>query len=148
MKPGTPIAPPAAPLVARSREDKNRARTKGVEKFFNVALWERTHLSTTLGMNTKSLMQEKLAAVDRQLIAVDRLAFLNSGITGTVCICRQTSCICRQIHTVQQDDVLSAAICRQLSTARKGLSTDNHNQSSVLLVLCLPVDSYKMAIDS
>ncbi|MQM02268.1 hypothetical protein Taro_035035, partial [Colocasia esculenta] len=64
-------------------------------------------------MNTKSLMQEKLAAVDRQLIAVDRPAFLNSGITGTVCICRQTSCICRQIHTVQQDDVLSAAICRQ-----------------------------------
>ncbi|MQL73312.1 hypothetical protein Taro_005665, partial [Colocasia esculenta] len=68
-------------------------------------------------MNTKSLMQEKLAAVDRQLIAVDRPAFLNSGITGTVCICRQTSCIYRQIHTVQQDDALSAAICRQdLST--------------------------------
>ncbi|MQL69415.1 hypothetical protein Taro_001707 [Colocasia esculenta] len=65
-------------------------------------------------MNTKSLMQEKLAAVDRQLIAVDRPAFLNSGITGTVCICRQTSCICRQIHTVQQDDALSAAICRQI----------------------------------
>ncbi|MQL74193.1 hypothetical protein Taro_006554, partial [Colocasia esculenta] len=65
-------------------------------------------------MNTKSLMQEKLAAVDRQLIAVDRTAFLNSGITGTVCICRQPSFICRQIHTVQQDDVLSAAICRQV----------------------------------
>ncbi|MQL76190.1 hypothetical protein Taro_008588 [Colocasia esculenta] len=67
----------------------------------------------TATMNTKSLMQETLAAVDRQLIAVDRPAFLNSGITGTVCICRQTSCICRQIHIVQKDDALSAAICRQ-----------------------------------
>ncbi|MQL77068.1 hypothetical protein Taro_009471 [Colocasia esculenta] len=54
------------------------------------------------------------AAVDRQLIAVDRPACQNSGLTGTVCICRQPSCICRQIHTVQQDDVLSAAICRQV----------------------------------
>ncbi|MQM11168.1 hypothetical protein Taro_044073 [Colocasia esculenta] len=70
-------------------------------------------------MNTKSLMQEKLAAVDRQLIAVDRPAFLNSGITGTVCICRQPSFICRQIHTVQQDDVLSAAICRQKPNKHK-----------------------------
>ncbi|MQM02570.1 hypothetical protein Taro_035334 [Colocasia esculenta] len=35
-------------------------------------------------VNSKSLMSEEQAAVDRHLTSVDRPAFLNSGITGTV----------------------------------------------------------------
>ncbi|MQL78436.1 hypothetical protein Taro_010859 [Colocasia esculenta] len=35
-------------------------------------------------VNSKLLMSEEQAAVDKQLKAVDRPAFMNSGITGTV----------------------------------------------------------------
>ncbi|MQL88648.1 hypothetical protein Taro_021204 [Colocasia esculenta] len=50
----------------------------------------------------------------------------------------------RLVQACEEDVLLE----EHLSTARKGLSTDSSRQSSILLVLCLYVDSYKMAVDS
>ncbi|MQM08311.1 hypothetical protein Taro_041168 [Colocasia esculenta] len=71
-------------------------------------------------VNSKSLMSEGQAAVDRHLTSVDRLAFLNSGITGTVCGCRQPPCCCRQIHT---EPANLSSVCSHLSKAPSWLST-------------------------
>ncbi|MQM22059.1 hypothetical protein Taro_055107 [Colocasia esculenta] len=86
-------------------------------------------------VNSKSLMSEEQAAVDRQLIAVDRPAFLNSGITGTVASCRQPFCCCRQIDTDQQK---LSSVCCYLLTAPSWLSTATTLiRISTLFCLCV-----------
>ncbi|MQL95433.1 hypothetical protein Taro_028098, partial [Colocasia esculenta] len=102
-----------------------------ISQFASVKVVNRASFLFLLLVSVKLYIKEKitlikeLAAVDRQLIAVDGPAFLNSGITGTVCICRQPSCCCRQMNTDQKPE-----LCLLQSVDSPFLAVDSYNLDS------------------